>query len=701
MRSPQVFFIYSFCWVQSLGVMQHIRLLFFLSQFFLVVLIASLSVQAQYQYQWQAGSRGTGEAQFNGSFGHGVAVDGAGAVYVADGENHRIQKLNNTGRFLSAFGSYGTENGQFNTPVEVSVDGAGNVYVVEWNNHRVQKFDSSGQFVTTFGRSGTTDERLNYPTGVAVDAEGNVYVTDGDNNDRVLKFNASGQCLLKFGSRGTGDGQFNAPSAIAIDGAGNIYVSDQTNNRVQKFNGNGQFISAFGGSGRGDGQFDHPNGIAIDGADNIYVSEWNNNRIQKFNSSGQFLLKLDGAGAGNGQFNRPDGVAADDSGNVYVYDALNYRVQKFSPVPCSSSPLTPGTLPEGTAGATYSVTVGGAPAGYTYSATGLPDGLSMSSAGVISGTPATAADAPASVTITAGFYHCSQTAKYLLKINKPTATVSISNTRHTYSGRAHSVAVTTIPTGLPVGITYNGATVLPGDAGSYTVVATVTSPDYVGSASATLTIDKAPLLVTADDLSRAYGNPDPPLTLAYTGFVNGETHGVIDTLPSVSTTATQSSKAGTYPIVLAGGSDNNYDLTLQNGTMAVTALSQAITFMALPAKTFGDAPFPLSASATSGLAVTFSSSNPAVATLSGNTVTITGAGTVTLTASQSGDDIYGAATRVSQTLLVAKAGQEISFAAFAEKRETDAPFRLSATASSGLPVSFEVVSGPATVSGNS
>ncbi|MFT4741737.1 MAG: hypothetical protein ACI9L9_002531, partial [Marivirga sp.] len=124
----------------------------------------------------------------------------------------------------------------------------------------------------------------------------------------------------------------------------------------------------------------------------------------------------------------------------------------------------------------------------------------------------------------------------------------------------------------------------------------------------------------------------------------------------------------------------------------VEKASQTISFASLSPKTFGDADFVLSATASSALAVGFSIvSGPA--TLSGNTLSITGAGTVTVAANQSGDVNYNAATQQTQAFTVAKAAQTITFNALTGKTFGDADFVLSATASSALAVGFSIVSG--------
>jgi len=70
----------------------------------------------------------------------GVAVDGLGNVYVADTYNHRIQKFDSEGNFLTKWGTEGSGDGQFKRPVGIAVDVSGNVYVVDSRNHRIQKF---------------------------------------------------------------------------------------------------------------------------------------------------------------------------------------------------------------------------------------------------------------------------------------------------------------------------------------------------------------------------------------------------------------------------------------------------------------------------------------------------------------------------------------------------------------------------------
>jgi len=132
-------------------------------------------------------------------------------------------------------------------------------------------------------------------------------------------------------------------------------------------------------------------------------------------------------------------------------------------------------------------------------------------------------------------------------------------------------------------------------------------------------------------------------------------------------------------------------------TFTITKVNQTITFDPLPNRTILDSPFMVTGTASSGLALTFGASGQC--TVSGITVTLTAVGSCTVTASQAGDAIYDPASDVSQTFVITKVSQTIAFDPFPDKQLTDPPFTVTATASSGLTVTF-TASGQCTVSGN-
>jgi len=305
---------------------------------FLCASAGPASASIQFDLQW--GSVGTGNSQF--TLPTRAATDSSGNVYVSDTGNHRIQKFNSSGTFVSKLGATvpvvgtpvaGTGDGEFTSPQGVATDSSANIYVADTGNNRVQKLNSSGvpiTFVTKWGSLGAGNGQFNAPQGIATDSSGNVYVADTGNN-RIQKFSSSGTFLLTWGSAGTGNGQFTAPSGVATDSFGNVYVADSGNNRIQKFSSSGAFIAKWGSAGAGNGQFGAGTtlDVATGSSGNVIVADPGNNRIQKFRPSGTFITTWGSLGTGTSQFNGPSGVAVASTDHVYVVDRANNRIQKF------------------------------------------------------------------------------------------------------------------------------------------------------------------------------------------------------------------------------------------------------------------------------------------------------------------------------------------------------------------------------------
>ncbi len=276
--------------------------------------------------QW-GGTRSSDNGQF--SVPYDVAVDNDGNVYVAELGNHRIQKFDGFGNFITTWGSQGSGNGQFDNPTGIAVDSDGNVYVTDSRNNRIQKFDYMGNFITTWGSGGSDNGQFYDPRGVAVDDDSNVYVVDS-NNDRIQKFDSAGNFIATWGSSGSDNGQFDEPRGITVDSDGNVYVVDANNDRIQKFNNVGSFITTWGTKGSDNGQFDTPYDVAVDHIGNVYVVDTDNDRLQKFDNVGSFITTWGSSGSDNGQFDTPYDVAVDHIGNVYVAERTNNRIQKFT-----------------------------------------------------------------------------------------------------------------------------------------------------------------------------------------------------------------------------------------------------------------------------------------------------------------------------------------------------------------------------------
>lgn len=241
-------------------------------------------------------------------------------------------------------GSQGSEAGQFNEPFAIAVDASGSVFVADARNHRIQKFDESGKFLSQWGGQGNDSGELERPSGLAVDAEGNIFVADYE-LDRIQKFTPEGQFLMQWGSSGKDFGQFNSPTGMVIDRHQNIYITDTYNHRVQKFDLQGNFLKSWGQyhpisvvrsffsfliSPEGEDELNYPTRITIGPDDTLYVSDAYNNRIVAYSPEGEFLFQFGGLGIFAGSFRVSSGIASDLNGNLFVADFYNHRVQAFS-----------------------------------------------------------------------------------------------------------------------------------------------------------------------------------------------------------------------------------------------------------------------------------------------------------------------------------------------------------------------------------
>ena len=148
------------------------------------------------------------------------------------------------------------------------MDNADNIYVADYNNHRIQKFTSTGKFTAAVGTHGSNPLQFSYPVGIGFNKKnGKLYVCDQCNHRiQVLETNLTHHS--SFGSNGSENGQFKYPLDVAFDSTGTVYVADSNNNCIQTFTPDGQFLQKFG-----TGQLQSPYSIAIHG-DMVYVTEY-------------------------------------------------------------------------------------------------------------------------------------------------------------------------------------------------------------------------------------------------------------------------------------------------------------------------------------------------------------------------------------------------------------------------------------------
>lgn len=164
-------------------------------------------------------------------------------------------------------------------------------------------------------------------------------------------------------------------------------------------------------------------------------------------------------------------------------------------------------------------------------------------------------------------------------------------------------------------------------------------------------VNKAPLFVFANNQTKEFGQNNPTLTIEYRTFKNGDTAADI-TPPSISTSATWYSPIGDYDIRLIGGTAQNYELILQNGILTIVKARQVITFSLEGLEMLPNITFELPGTSDSGLPLVYTSSDESILSIEGNTATSHNSGTVSITASQPGNENYEAAIPVIETLTV-------------------------------------------------
>lgn len=351
------------------------------------------------------------------SFGNPIAIamDGGGNLYVADEGNHTIRKINPSGLVTTVAGQSGTGGfadglgsaARFDHPFGVAVDGTGNIYVADGRNATIRKISALSVVSTLAGQAvvnGSTDgvgatasfgnraapaengETNVNPTGVALDRAGNVYIADGGNHT-IRKITPTGLVSTLAGTagvRGSADGfgaaaSFSYPRGIAVDDTGHVYVADSTNGTVRKITPAGLVTTLAGPAAN----FRYPEGVAVDRAGNVYVTDGYENLIRKITPAGSATVfagsgaafSFDGTGR-QASFNYPRGIAIDAAGNLYVADHYGHTIRKISPTGVV-------TTVAGTAGVRGSDSASGATNGLD-----RPSGVTVDAAGNLYATEA-------------------------------------------------------------------------------------------------------------------------------------------------------------------------------------------------------------------------------------------------------------------------------------------------------------------------
>jgi hypothetical protein len=333
---------------------------------------------------------GTGEPGYNGDGiaatraqlmqPSGIAVDAAGNLFIADGKNHRIRKVNRDGLIttIAGIGEPGSDGdggpatkAKVGCPYNTRPADDGSVFIADVCSDRIRQVLPNGIIRTIAGGGGkdlgdggpATKASLRHPDDMIADSAGNLYIADTVHH-RIRKVDRSGiittvagtGALLESGESGySGDGgparkaMINFPDALALDKHGNLYFAELHNHIIRKVSPDGT-ISTVAGDGqpgyKGDGgratkaRLHTPTGVAVLANGTLLISDSDNYRLRAVLLDGR-IETLAGLGkpgftgdhgpAGRASLGVLDIVTADRNGEIYLADYGNNRIRKLSP----------------------------------------------------------------------------------------------------------------------------------------------------------------------------------------------------------------------------------------------------------------------------------------------------------------------------------------------------------------------------------
>jgi sugar lactone lactonase YvrE len=647
----------------------------------------------------------------------GIASDSAGNLYIVDHGTGGIHVVT-PGGAIAPLPTTAVLN-----PTSVAVDGAGNVYIADDGTNHIYKetLIAGAPGSGTYSESAIATSTLSAPDGVAVSGGGNLYIADYGTG-LVLKetLTASGYTETTVTSSAP------HPLGIAVDGNGNVYVTDGSGSRVLKETPTaGSYVETTIVS-----SVAAPSGIAVDGGGNLFLTDAaTGNILLESLSGGSYLESV----LGTSLTNVPTGVAVDGVGDAfYIAQSVNQLTR--------SVPTVLGTFPSTQVGQASSAqsfavqNIGNAALSFTVPGTGSNPVLDTDFSDTVSGnstcpivtsSPETLAAGSSclySVEFTPTTTGSLSTSMTVLddSLNAPgaTQTVSLSGTAllgtdviafpvadQTYGVAPFAVAATSNSTGtftyavVSGPATISGSTVTITGAGSVTLSATQAADVSYAAGTQNVTFNVLPEIPTL-----AFTVPNQtfgvaPFTLTASSASTGAiTYALVSGPATLSGATVTLTGAGTVVLSAAQAADANYTAVAAQNTSFTVAPGTPTLVFTVPNQTFGAAPFTVTASSASTGAITYALvSGPA--TVSGSTVTLTGAGTVVLSASQAADANYTAVAAQNTSFTVAPGTPTLAFTV-PNQTFGAAPFTVAASSNSTGTFTYAVVTGPATISGS-
>ena len=305
-----------------------------------------------------------------------LAIDEKGNLFIADGSNDRIRKIDSQTGIITTIAGNGcmlvncpVEDGQLaiNTSIEpksLALDKAGNIFISD-NNLKVRKIDAQTSIITTVaGRPGSAEDGESIvndifnevPPTIIINSNNTSTANDNNKTEKVtgkitIAVNKDKSAFTQEGVLAIRD-ILRSPQGIALDKEGNIFISDGRSMRVKKVDNKTGIITTIAGNGlQGTSQDGkpatsvsiNPVGLVVDKEGNVLIADIRNNKIRKVNSQTGIITTVAGNGClqpspncslGDGQLatkaslNVPTGLALDDDGNIFIADLENSRIRK-------------------------------------------------------------------------------------------------------------------------------------------------------------------------------------------------------------------------------------------------------------------------------------------------------------------------------------------------------------------------------------
>ncbi len=305
----------------------------------------------------------------------GLAVDGAGDLFLCDSSNNRVRRVDATSGNITTVAGNGSPGGagdgglataaELSNPSGLAIDGGGNLFIADTGNNVVRRVDAISGLITTYaGQMGTmgyagdgsaaASALLTAPRGLALMPGGDLLITDSGNH-AIREVNLTSKQIQTIAGTGAagynGDGinatlaQLNDPYGVAVRSDGAIAIADLENQRVRLINTSGVIATALGTGQRNAGtpsqeQLDGPADVAFDPAGDLFVADAGNNRVRVVAATGGTIQTLagtaseqfagDGGPANLASLYGPYALAFDAHGNLWLSDTFHNRVREIT-----------------------------------------------------------------------------------------------------------------------------------------------------------------------------------------------------------------------------------------------------------------------------------------------------------------------------------------------------------------------------------